>query len=383
MMLTSRHRTGRGALLAALLLVALSATVVLAQDERLGGKLRSGETITIASGETVAGDLYVVGGTVVVDGIVDGDLVAAGGDIRVSGTVAGDLAAAGGTVTIAGAVEGDARIVGGQLTVSGEVGEDLLVAGGQATISASGSVGEDVIASAGQLTIAGTVAGSVEGGAGTYERSGSVGGSENIVVGEPYDDAAADRPESPILDALRHWVVVVIIGALGLWLAPRVIRTSAELIRRRPLASVGTGLLAALGWLLGTIGVVVVIILAAILFGLISFGELAGLIFFAGFVLILLAAFAFFLIVTYLADALVGLALAGLLRRDSHSRWMELGLLAAGAAVVVVMTSLPVAGGWIKLLVALVGLGGLALAAWTGWRLRRSPPPPDAPPAAI
>lgn len=381
---TVHNRSPRIALLIAPLIVVLSAAVVLAHEEGPGGKLRTGETITIASGETVEGDLYAVAGTVFVDGTVHGDLVVAGGDIRINGTVAGDLIAAGGTVTIIGTVEGDARIAGGQLTVSGDVGEDLLVAGGQATVTASGSVGEDVIASVGQLTIAGSVTGSVEGGAGTYERSGSVGGDEHVTVGEAAD-VDDDRDENPILDALRHYVVVVLIGALGLWIAPRGMRAAAEIIRRRPLASLGSGLLAALGWLLGVIGVVLVIILAAIVFGLLGFGELVGLISFAGFVLILVAAFAFFVIVTYLADGLVGLALAGFVRRGADSRWIELGMLAAGAAAVVILTSLPVVGGWIKLLVALIGLGGLALAGWTRWRQRRSPPsPPPAPlPATV
>ncbi|MEX2099964.1 MAG: hypothetical protein WEB19_00985 [Acidimicrobiia bacterium] len=367
------------ALLTALTLLGLSATVVVAQDEALGGKLRTGDSVTVEAGETVEGDLYALSGTIVVDGTVDGDLVAAGGDIQVNGTVSGDLIAAGGTVTISGTVDGDARIAGGQLTVSGDIGEDLLLAGGQATISASGSVGEDVIVSAGQLSIAGSVGGSVEGGAGTYERTGSVGGTENVAVGEEAEAEVDEPADNLILDAVKHFVVVVLVGALALWLMPRLTRGSAELIRRRPLASLGSGLLAALGWLLGVIGVVVVIILAAIVFGLIGFGELAGLIFFAGAVLIVVATFALVVVCTYLADALVGLALAGLVRRDPGSRWLDLGLLAAGAAVVVILTSLPVVGGWIKLVVAILGLGALALAAWTEWRSRRAAPVVGAP----
>jgi cytoskeletal protein CcmA (bactofilin family) len=375
-----RRRLAAVPLLAAVALLAISATVAFAQDEALGGKLRTGDSVTVASGETVEGDLYAASDTIVIDGTVEGDLVAVGGDIHVNGTVGGDVIAAGGNVTVAGNVGGDARIAGGQLTVSGEVGEDLLVAGGQAIITASGSVGEDVIAAAGQLTIAGSVAGSVEGGAGTYERTGTVGGDENVAVDDDADpDEAAAGDDDLILDALRHFVVVVLVGALALWLMPGLTRAAAEAIRRRPLASFGSGLLAALGWLLGVIGVVVVIILAAILFGLIGFGELAGLIFIAGIIAILVGTFAIFIVCAYLADAIVGLAVAGLVRREAGSRWMDLGLLAVGAAVVVLLTSLPVAGGWIKLVVAILGLGALALAAWTGWRARRVVTVVDAP----
>ena len=363
------------ALLAAARLLVVSATAVVAQDEALGGKLRTGANVTVPAGETVEGDLYAASDTIVIDGTVEGDLVAAGGEIQVNGTVSGDLIAAGGTVTIAGTVEGDARLAGGQLTVSGDVGEDLLVAGGQAAITASGSVGEDVIAAAGQLSIAGSVAGSVEGGAGTYHRTGTVGGDENVAVGDDADvDGDPIDDDNVIIDALKHFVVVVLIGALALWLMPGLTRASAEAIRRRPLATFGSGLLAALGWLLGVIGVVVVIILAAIIFGLIGFGELAGLIAIAGIIAIMVGTLAFFVVCAYLADALVGLALAGLVRREPGSRWLDLAMLAAGAAVVVLLTSLPVAGGWIKLVVAILGLGGLTLAAWTGWRGRRGTP---------
>lgn len=379
--MTSRPQSlrARAALPAALLLVALSATTALAQDVALGGKLRTGDTIVMAADETVDGDLYVMGGSVTIDGTVTGDLVAAGGDIRVNGSVGGDLLAAGGTVTIAGTVEGDARAAGGQLTVSGEIGEDLMLAGGQATIAASGSVGEDVIATAGQLVIAGTVAGSVEGGAGTYERSGTVSGSENVAVGQQAEAEEDERDDNPILDALRHYVLVVLVGALALWLFPRLTRAAAEAIRRRPLASFGVGLLTALGWVLGVIAVVLVIVLAAIVFGLISFGELAALIAFAGFVLILVATFVLFIIVSYLAEAVVGLAMASFIGRREGSRWLELGLLAAGAAVAVFLTSLPVVGGPIKLVMVILGLGSLALASWTGWRARRVARPPPGP----
>ena len=363
----------RTAVVVALGMLALSAGAVMAGEERLGGKLRSGNTVTIASGETVTGDLYAVGGTVVVDGTVEGDLVAAGGDIRVNGTVSGDLVAAGGTVTVAGSVEGDARVAGGQMTVSGDVGEDLLVAGGQATLTASGSVGEDLIASAGQLDVAGSVAGSIEGGAGTYTRTGTVGGGENVRIGDPQgDDGERDGVANDVLDGLQHYVVVLLVGALGLWLAPRTMRAAAEAIRRRPLAALGYGLLAFLGWLLGIIGVVVVVILVAIISGLLSFGELTGIVVFAGGVLIAVAVFAFIVIVSYLVDALVGLALAGFARTDSRSRWGELALLAVGAAIVVALTSLPIVGGWIQLVVAILGLGGLTLALWTAWRGRRA-----------
>ena len=362
-----QSRRGR-ALAGALALVLVTGTAAVAQDEALSGKLRTGQTVTVAADETVEGDLYVAAGIVVVDGRIDGDLVAAGGDVRVSGTVVGDLIAAGGTLTISGTVAGDARVAGGQLMVSGDVGEDLLVNGGQVTLAASGSVGEDVIVSAGQLTLAGSVAGSVEGSAGTYERSGTVDGDESVAVGESSQGASGN----PVLDAIRHFFVVVLVGALALWVMPRVTRASAALIRRRPLATLGIGLIAAVAWLVGVIAIVLVIVLAAVILGLIGFAELAWLIAFAGVVALLVAAFAFLLVVSYLADALVALAMVGVVGDRPRSLGTQVTLLVIGAAIVVLLTSLPYVGGFLKLLVALLGLGALGWTAWTAWRGRRA-----------
>src|SRR6476661_4082669 len=66
----------------------------------ISDKLRSGDAVTIAAGQTVSNDLYAFAGTVRVDGTVDGDLVAAGGLIDIAGTVTGDVLAAGGSVNI-------------------------------------------------------------------------------------------------------------------------------------------------------------------------------------------------------------------------------------------------------------------------------------------
>jgi hypothetical protein len=49
-----------------------------------------------------------------------------------------------------------------------------------------------------------------------------------------------------------------------------------------------------------------------------------------------------------------------------RSDWADLGLLVIGVTVVVVLTSLPIVGGWVKLVVVLLALGGL-------WLARRGP----------
>ncbi|MGZ6295216.1 MAG: hypothetical protein ACXWPO_10420 [Candidatus Limnocylindrales bacterium] len=355
-----------------LLLIALGVSSVAAESTALGGKLRSGDTVIVPASETVGSDLYVFARTVTMNGTVHGDLVAAGGTIQVGGTVDGDVIVAGGTVEITGSVGGAIRAGGGQLTIGGDVKHDVLAGGGTLVLASGGHVGGDLIFAAGQATLDGGVTGGIQGQAGSYSRTGSVGGTEAVTVRPPVA-AAPESAAGLIFDALRQWLVVVLFGALGLWLMPRGLRAAAEAVRRRPLLALGSGLLIALAYVVLLLVLLVVMIVLAITFGLLTFGSLVA----VDVVAWLLASggltFAFLLAAAFLADAIVGLALGRLvLPAAAASRWRELAVLAAGAAAVVIVTSLPLVGPWAKLVVVLLGLGALALVGWAAWRARRT-----------
>ena len=352
---------------ASVALLAILTGVALAQGA-VSDKLRTGNTVTIAAGETVANDLYAFAGTVRVDGTVDGDLVASGGLVDVTGTVTGDVLAAGGSVNITGTVGGDTRIAGGMLSVGGAIKEDLLATGGQLTVTSSGTVGEDLIAGTGQLTIDGAVTGNVLAQAGTYTKGGTIGGTEDVTItgrdGQPGQPGAAPTATQQVINAVRHFLVVVLIGALLIWFAPRAYAAMKTALQQRPLPSAGWGIVAICGFVVLLIVVLIVMILLAIAFGLLGFSDLVGIDILGGIVAILGASLAFAVVAGYVADALVGVALASLVMRgENSSRWRELGVLAVGAAVVVLLSSLPIIGPWVKLVVILLGLGAI-LIAW-------------------
>ena len=361
---------------ASVVLLAILSGVAIAQGAA-ADKLRTGDTVTVAAGETVPNDLYAFAGTVQIDGTVDGDLVASGGLIEVTGTVTGDVLAAGGRITINGTVGGDTRIAGGTISVGGDLKEDLAATGGQLTLTSSGTVGEDVMAATGQLTIDGTVTGDVLARTGTYTKGGTVGGTEDVTITgregqppQPGEPGAAPTATQQVLDAVRHFLVVVLVGALLIWLAPRAYAAMKRTLRERPVSSAGWGIIAFIGYFVLLIVVLLAMILLAIAFGVLGFSDLIGLDILGGIVTILGASLAFAIVAGYLADALVGVVLASLVMRgESTSRWRELALLAAGAAVVVILSSLPVVGPWVKLVVILLGLGAVLL--WI--RGRRSP----------
>jgi cytoskeletal protein CcmA (bactofilin family) len=366
---------------ALIILLALTASAALGTD-RLGGKARFGDTITVPSSETVDHDLYIFAGQITVNGNVKGDLVALGGQIAINGSVSGELVVAGGNVNITGPVGGNIRGSGGQFTVNGTVGKDVAVASGN--LSVTGKVGGDLLFAAGQADVPGSVTGSIEGGAGRYTREGTVGGTEEVSIGQGFQAPAAPAPAgNAVLDVIRQFVVVFLLGALALWLFPRAVHATEETLRVRTLQSFVSGLLTCIGYVVAVIVVFIVLIVLAIVFGLLTLGALAAIESIAGILFLIVLTFAFIVAVAFLADALVGLALgrwiAGAFNmRVSADRWSELGLLALGAAVVAILAAIPVVGWIVKLAVVLGGLGALVLAAWTMWQSRRRPTAPPA-----
>lgn len=334
-------------------------------------KFRSGQTVTIPADETVPHDLYVAGSSVRVAGRIEGDLFVAGGTIDVSGPVTGDLFAAGGTVTISAPVDQHLRVAGGNVSVSGPVGQDLLVAAGTLDLTSTARVGGDVIFTAGRAALEGAVQGSALGSSGAYTRGGTIGGSEDVTlrearVREAEPPSATDR----FLGQVRRYLSIVLVGALLLWLMPRLIQPAATRLRERPLTSLGVGALTFAGFFVVILALFIAMVLLAIPLGLLGLGRLvvtmvAGVLLGMG-----VLAYVFVAILLFVAAAVVGLALGRLLLQQA-GRYRDAGwarrpyvALLLGVLIVVVLTALPLVGGILNAIVVLLGLGALAIVVW-------------------
>lgn len=369
------------------LLAVLALGTALAQAdeprERLDGKLRFGPQIVVPAGETAEGDLVAFGGEVRVDGVVEGDVVASGGQITVNGPVAGDVLAAGGSVRVGGDVGGDVRVASGETMIAGEVGEDVLAATGDVRLTSGSVVAGDVIVSAGQLRVDGTVDGSVVGRAGDYAVAGTVGGVEDIRVGE---DAGPPAAGERALSALGRYIGLLLVAGLLLGVAPAVLRGSETRLRQRPWTSLGVGAAGLVGGGIAALIVLVAGILLAGLFAVVNLGALAAASAFGGFLTAALIVFGLSLAAAFVSQLVVGLWLGRLavrLRADV-SRWRVLGALALGLLVVTVLGAIPILGGFVSVAVVVVGLG--AFLGWV-WQRRRpaataaEPAPPEPIPA--
>lgn len=137
---------------------------------------RSGESVAIGRDDVIDDDLFISGGSVVVDGVVNGDLFVAGQTVVVNGSVAGNLLAVGSSVTINGEVGHavfaaaaavtfgpNARIkhnaytggAGVESQAGSQIDGSLFIGAGQALVS--GQIGKDLLAGVGRLRLEGTV----------------------------------------------------------------------------------------------------------------------------------------------------------------------------------------------------------------------------------
>ena len=359
-------------------------------------EVRREQNVRVGSNETINESLAATGGTVDIEGTVNGNLIASGDRLVVRGVVKGDLFWAGHSIEIPGTVEGSIYTWTGALLVSGHVGRSIYAWTGEVEVSPTGHVDNDILAMAGDIRIEGTVGRDVTSMSSSLDASGTVGRNLDIATNlltvtssahiggnirakvdkktqvdiEPgasvagKTDIIIKKPTNHYLEPkFYYWQAIwmagaFIIGLLLHWSVPALISgrldTGGALLR-----SAGMGFLAFVATPVA--GIVACITLVGIPVGVLAIG-----LFLAG----LWAAKIF-------VAAAVGRSLVAGRGRGAPS--FPLALL-AGLVTVFVATNLPYhVGGWLTLLVILIGFGLVVESAREGLRRRRhglSVPPP-------
>lgn len=144
--------------------------------------VRSGESISIAEGNIVEGDLYAAAGTINISGVIDEDAVIMGGQVTLNGNINRNAFLLAGSVDIHGAVGDDLRIVSGEVVVAESVAGDLFVVGGSVKILSSASIAGDVLVYAGDVVVEGLVGGDILGVVGDLRVDSEVGGDIDVTV---------------------------------------------------------------------------------------------------------------------------------------------------------------------------------------------------------
>jgi len=352
--------------LLAILLMTFTTVAVLAFD------VRRGDIVTVASEEVIDSDLYVAGGTIIIDGTINGDLIAAGKIIRVNGPVNGSIIAIGGTVNINGEVTHAVRVIGETLNISGTIGRDLLVAGDKVSMASTAEIGSDLLLGAGTALIDGLIKGNINSGVEslTIASTASIQGKLTYISENEANIQSGAQIMGPITHKLPDvkerlavgthklpyvkerltpaglwgkvigFLMTLVLGIIIILLAPRRVKAVTESIRTRPWAS--------LGW-----GAIILIFtpIAALIVCITIIGLPLGLI-----TLVLYS------IAIYLTQLFAGLLIGQLIigaSRGVETKAAIVGALALGLAILSLLKLIPYLENVIGLATVLFGLGAI------------------------
>ena len=395
--------------------------VVIAADEVIDDDLYVGAGTFTLDG-TVKGDLVVFGGTITINGTVEGDLLAVGQAVIINGAVEDDVRASGAAITVSsGATIGD-DLVGGayslEMANGSQAGGDLLFGGFQALLA--GDIAGDVKVAANSVAITGSVGGDVEAevgeaGAGpsfspfmfmpdmpqlptvpgglSIGPNASIGGKLSytgpveieapagieteyttpaVAPGDEVEEApsVAQRILNWVLDLIRSFISLLIVGLLVVWLAPKCVKQFVDILEEKPLPSLGWGVAAIFAIpiaLLITVGFSAAL---AVIFGVLTFGDLSatsiliGL--YLGFSIFLVA----YLMAVWGAKIIVSVWLGRLIAQRSSTTLEQSKIwpFLIGMVIVILLTAIPLLGGLIGFVITLLGLGALGLWLWQAYK---------------
>ncbi len=368
---------GIAALLLVTLLTVLAAVPVLAAD------LRSGDTITVASGEVVDGDLYVAGSDITIDGTVNGDIFGVGRSLTINGTVNGGVSFAGQVLTVNGEITRGVRLAGQTVRVSGSIGRDLVAAGSEVMVASTGKIGGDLVLGAGTSRIDGQINGNIVGGGTNVTVTDGVGGdiklevdkltvastaniqgnltytSKNEASIQPgariggtttHKVPVAKEPAGPfagIGGKLVAFLMTLLAGIVIILVAPRRAAAVAASIRRKPWLSLGWG---------------AIILFATPIAAIVTFVTVVG-------VPVGLIGLVLYAIGIYLSQIAVGLFIGYWIIgsfRKVETRGILIGALALGFFILTLLKLIPYLGfPWLWLATVLFGLGAMVLSQKT------------------
>jgi len=145
---------------------------------------RSGNNVTVRSGQTVNSTLFAAGNTIDIAGTVNGDVFCAGQNVHVSGRVRGDVLCAAQNLTISGTVDGDVRLAGQSVTLSGSVGGNATIASQSFELQSNATIARDMTMGSQHATLNGKIGRDLAAGSNSLTIIGEVGRNVQAEVGK-------------------------------------------------------------------------------------------------------------------------------------------------------------------------------------------------------
>ena len=392
------------------LLLLIVLTVAWAPQAALAQAIIRGDTIP--AGEVVDNDVILSGDVVHLAGTVRGNAFVAGREVVVDGHVEGSVFAIAQRITINGAVDGGAYTLGlvAQLGSEATVGQNFYFLGVSLASARGAQIDRDLVALSLGAQLQGSVGRNTRLIAGLVQflnlfmdRSlgpaptaaarllGRAPGLGQVALG---DDVFIDligtstRPAQTDPEAtttgrdawdwfrfrVRDYLPLLIVGLVAYWFLRRALEASAGVIKARPLAALGIGLVGLIivwATVAAFILVFILILMIGIWLGRIDLWNVGWLFWSIAYPL---SALAFALLLAFLNHGAIAIAMYAVATylvdrfapRAGRYRWL---LLRLGLLVFILLRGIPILGWVLTILVTAWGIG----AAWLAWRARRGP----------
>jgi len=160
------------------------------------------QSVYIGADEIIDGNFIKAGNVIEINGAVNGDVIVAGNMITVAGPVAGDVIVAGNMVKITGKVGGSVRVVGSTIEVNSDVERNVWVAGANISLGKNSKVGWDVFAGGASIIIGGPVSGNIFAGGASIVIDNEV--SKNITASLDKDGQLILNPKAKVTGNLTY-----------------------------------------------------------------------------------------------------------------------------------------------------------------------------------
>lgn len=367
-----------------------------------GDVFAAGSDVIIGEKAVITGSLFLGGQMVMVNGKATGSMFAGASSIELGtkGEVGRNLFCGGfGTTLQKGSKVGRDALVGGyQAIANGEINRDLML--GAAAVEINGSVTRNVKADIGEVNPSEDISwmkymrwpGMPTEILAPGLRVGSdakIGGKlsytsniEQPVKIQPGGGISFQTPVPPLketpkpptlaqrlepfnwfFDMLRNMATLLILGALGLWLAPKMFERTVDMARAQPLPATWKGLLTIVGGyvLIGLVGVLVLVV--GLVFALLSLGGLSSTIFGLGISGVAAAGTLFSLLIGYLSKLVVAVLIGQIIvnRLFRNLPKPQIWALVIGVVIYGILRAIPVLGWLVGLAATLIGVGAMWL----------------------
>ncbi len=340
--------------------------------------IQQAEQYLVPEGETREADLYIWAGSLEIAGTLDGDIVAGFQEGKITGTVTQDLNGMSETMRITGVVGDDVRFACDTFYLDGHIGGDLIVVAKRIEISETAVIDGDAIIAGATVTVDGAIGGRARIMTGFLDMNGTIAGNAEITTdggirlgpdahigGDLFYEGPSeiDIPEGTVAgevtfqkiikedfdfegflggaSVLFHFlgfIAALVAGTIIVALTTDHARRTAEIIRTRPLKSLG-------------IGFVTFICMPIVLLLLLVFILTIPLMFVVGLA---------YVIALYIAKFYFSIWLGNLiLRRGGRTDVSPIPSMLLGLTIVYLVTAIPVVGTLVGVIIIFFGLGAL------------------------